>query len=425
MKAPAVIEIALGATALLIATLAYLANPDLSLFRGEYYEIVKRPPRAPSGQIKKLLSSCEATAQYRYNSARTGVAPSTAKPTSHPKILKHIFPLNVDIHGASKSSPTIDETGIYLGSDAGWFWKMDHDGNIQWSFYVPGSENGIHGSAAIDDKKVYIGTYNGFLYALDKSDGNLVWANPVANYIGASPLLANGALFITGETPHPDGLLAKLDCNTGETLWVSQWLGGHSHSSPSYDPKSGSVLAGANSGRFYSFDEKSGETLWEKQLGGPNKGTPLILDEDVYFGSWDKHYHAYKIKSGEEKWATFMGGRIQTSLTPVPGADIGITNTKVGFITGLNLKNGEILWRLMHQDGNHQFSVLVTEDPERKGEYLAWSRCKQFQLCILDGKTGKLLKNIDLPGSFTSVPFAWKDRVYISLDKNQGMVILQ
>ena len=413
----------IGFAAILLAVISYMQNPELLSFQRNYYDIVKTPGIALPIVYKDLQSSCEASAQYRHNEKRTGV--SLAKPQSKVKITEHIFPLNVDIHGASKSSPTVDDTGVYIGSDTGWFWKMNHDGEILWSFYVPGSNNGIHGSAALDDKKVYIGTYNGFMYALDKKSGELAWANPVANYIGASPLLAGGALYIAAETSHPDGTLVKLDCNTGETKWVSKWLGGHSHSSPTYDKTNKVLLVGANSGRFFAFSEEDGKTVWQEQFRGQIKGTPMIWDGTVYFGSWDKNYHAYDIKTGKKRWSTFMGGRIQTSLSLVPGEAIGVTNTKVGDIAGLNLEDGEVLWRLRHGDSNHQFSILITEDPKQKGKYLAWSRCKKFQLCTLDAKTGKLLNNIDLPGSFTSVPFAYQDKIYISLDKNQGMVILQ
>jgi outer membrane protein assembly factor BamB len=415
---------ALATCGALVLLCCLLTNPSFLNYRRDYYEVVPQPPIAPAAVFQNLQSSCEPVAQYRHDMKRTGVSPN-ARPRALVEIVKKVAPLNVDIHGASKSSPTVDKTGVYVGSDTGWFFKMDHDGETLWTFYVPGSNNGIHGSAAVDDKKVYIGTYNGFMYALNKMTGDLVWANPVGDFIGASPLLADQALFIAAETGHPDGLVAKLDCNSGETLWVSEWLGGHSHSSPAYDAVNDVVMAGANSGRFFVLDSDTGETRWKKQLRGPIKGTPMIWDGTVYFSSWDKHYHAYDIKTGEERWSTFMGGRIQSSLTLVPGINIGLTNTKVGDITALNLTDGEILWRLRHGDRNHMFSLLVTQDPKRPGEYLAWSRCKRFQLCTLDAKTGKLLHNLDLPGSFTSVPFAWEDRVYISLDKNQGMIILK
>lgn len=410
---------------LLVVVLSYLQNPQLIHFSRDYFKVVDRPPISEAVRYKELETNCKSTTQYRYDEKRTGAAPGDATPKAKAKIIKKIYPLNVDIHGASKSSPTVDDTGVYVGSDTGFFLKMNHDGEVVWKFYVPGSNNGIHGSAALDEKKVYIGAYNGFIYALDKMTGELVWANPVSDYIGASPLLAGGALYITAETRHPNGLVVKLDCNTGETHWVSEWMGGHSHSSPAYDATNNIILAGANSGRFFALDADTGETAWKTQLKGQVKGTPMIWDGTAYFSSWDRSYHAYDIKTGKERWSQFMGGRIQTSLSLVPGANIGITNTKVGDITGINLTDGEILWRLRHGDSNHMFSVLITKDPDRPGEYLAWSRCKTYQLCVLDGKTGKLLNNTDLPSSFTSVPFAWKNRIYISLDKNQGLIILE
>ncbi|MCJ8277240.1 MAG: PQQ-like beta-propeller repeat protein [Bdellovibrionales bacterium] len=216
-----------------------------------------------------------------------------------------------------------------------------------------------------------------------------------------------------------------LNCNTGETQWVSQFLGGHSHSSTAFDKENNQILVGANSGRFYAFNDDDGSTNWELQLKGQIKGTPMIYNGTAYFGSWDKNYHAVETLTGKIKWSKFMAGRIQTSLTKVPGHDIGVTNTKVGEIIGLDLNNGDILWRLGHGDRNHQFSILVTHNDDKNLPYLDWSRCKQNQLCILNPITGKLVRNFTLPGPFTSVPYAYKDKIFIALDDNHGMVILQ
>ena len=76
--------------------------------------------QAPPTQLKRLDSSCRATAQYRYDEKRTGVAPKTHQPKPKLKIIKRV-PVNAGIHSASKSSPTVDDSGVYVGSDAGWF----------------------------------------------------------------------------------------------------------------------------------------------------------------------------------------------------------------------------------------------------------------------------------------------------------------
>jgi outer membrane protein assembly factor BamB len=410
---------------LIILFLSYLANPNFYSFGNDYEKIVDKAYVAPPTRYKELNSSCSATTQYLYHQDRTGVAPDTARPKAQVSIIHHQRPLNIDIHSASKSTPVVDDSGMYVGSDSGWFWKMDHQGQVIWSLYLPGSDNGIHGTAVVDDKKVYIGAYNGFMYALDKTNGDLVWSVPVGHFIGASPLLANGALYIAAETSHPDGFLAKIDCNTGKSQWVSPWFGGHSHSSPSYDSQNKQLLVGANSGRFYAIDEATGRVNWQVQLTGQIKGTPMVWENKVYFSSWDKYYHAYDLNTGKQVWKQYMGGRVQTSLALVPGVNLGLTNNKVGDIAALNLETGEFQWRLRHGDPNSQFSILITKDPKREDKYLAWSRCKEFQLCVLDAQTGQLIHNLQLPGSFTSVPFAYQDKVFISLDKDKGLVVLQ
>ena len=282
------------------------ANPRFLNYRQAYFKVVTKPYLAPATHFKKLESQCRATAQYRYNETRKGVAPNTATPRIKTRILKRQA-LNLGLDNISKSSPIVDDSGVYVGSDTGWFLKLNHDGDIVWRFYIPGS-NGIYGSAALDDKKVYIGADNGFFYALDKTNGDLVWANPVADSIGASALLAGGNLFVSATTSHPDGFMVRLDCNRGETLWVSPWFGGPSHSSPVYDRNNKQVLVGANSGRFYAFHEESGKTAWEMQTHGQIKGTAMIHKDQVFFGSWGKKL----LRPGsenQEKELAFLHGR--------------------------------------------------------------------------------------------------------------------
>ena len=62
-----------------------------------------------------------------------------------------------------------------------------------------------------------------------------------------------------------------------------RWLGGHSHSSPTYDEDSQLVLAGANSGRFYAFHRESGKTFWKLQIHGQIKGTAMVHDGRAFF----------------------------------------------------------------------------------------------------------------------------------------------
>ena len=81
-------------------------------------------------------------------------------------------------------------------------------------------------------------------------------------------------------------------------------------------------------------------------------------------------------------------------------------------------------WSYRHKDRNHYFSVLATRQPKATNNYYIWSRCDERNLCVLAAKSGQLIRKIRLPGSFTSIPVAYKEKVIIALDDNHGLVIL-
>ncbi|MCM2280915.1 MAG: PQQ-binding-like beta-propeller repeat protein, partial [Bdellovibrionaceae bacterium] len=84
---------------------------------------------------------------------------------------------NVGIHNASKASAAVDASGVYIGGDSGWFFAYDHEGRLKWKFHVAGAARGIHGTPALDEDFVYLGAYNGRLYKLRKTTGEVEWAN--------------------------------------------------------------------------------------------------------------------------------------------------------------------------------------------------------------------------------------------------------
>ena len=94
--------------------------------------------------------------------------------------------INLGIHGASKASPISDGHNIFIGGDSSWFQAYDFTGKKLWSFYVGDSNRGIHSTASIDDNAVYVGSYRGTIYKLDKRTGKLLWSRIVGLTVGRS-----------------------------------------------------------------------------------------------------------------------------------------------------------------------------------------------------------------------------------------------
>ena len=149
-------------------------------------------------------------------------------------------------HVVPKSAPVLDGGLIYRGCDAARMDAFDATtGEIAWSFAVPGAaaRKGVWSTPALHDGRVYFGAYDGTIYCLDAATGREVWAEPLGEWIGASPLVVprHGMLYvgIEYERPWAKGSMTALDLATGEKIWE--------HRTERYQHGSAAYFAGATS----------------------------------------------------------------------------------------------------------------------------------------------------------------------------------
>ncbi|MGE4130212.1 MAG: PQQ-binding-like beta-propeller repeat protein [Bdellovibrionales bacterium] len=370
--------------------------------------------RVQTRSVPKIANSTKlsppVTSNYRGDAQRSGRHPWSSHFQNRPReIWRHPIG-NVGIHGASKASPAVDNTGVYVGSDSGWFSAFDLKGNLRWQFFASDADQGIHGTASLDDEAVYFGAYNGFIYKLDKEDGHLIWTNPLGNSIGASPFLTQDDLYISVETFDPNGFLAKLNRATGELRWVTKDLGNHSHSSPAFSIDQGSVIIGDNTSRLRSFSTLNGALQWEVEAKGEIKSTPTVDRNDLYFTSWDKGLYKIKADTGLVLWRFEMDEKSQSSPTVWPEHNLVVAATNSGTVFGVNLKTGRLKWKIPGSGQPNKSSALLLADG-RDGLFLI--ACGKNHLCAINYQ-GEVLYQIPLKGSLTGVPVVHGKRLYLS-----------
>ncbi len=88
---------------------------------------------------------------------------------------------------------------------------------VMWTFDI---ESGIWDSPAAGQGRVYVGGWDGGLYALDLHSGNELWVKETGR-LTAGPVLAGGYLYVADE----GGLLLALRADTGEEVWRVEGLG--------------------------------------------------------------------------------------------------------------------------------------------------------------------------------------------------------
>jgi outer membrane protein assembly factor BamB len=317
--------------------------------------------------------------------------------------------LNRGEYSASKSSPAVDDETLYIGLDTRTLVAVDRlTGRVKWSFFTRFSKNGIHGSPTIDPDRnlVYIGAYDGWLYALNRETGKRVWDAKLGDYIGSSPTLYNGTVYIGVEMRAPDGYIVGVDADTGVEVYRSGKLGNHPHSTPTIDPESGCVFIGENNGVLHCYWIVNQTERWSFKTGGDIKSTAAVSGGVVYISSWSGGLYAIDISSGISIWTHSGGYSSMSSPTIDPENGFIYYGNHGGSFYAVNASTGDAVWT--YQTGGKILSspTLV----KRTNTVIIGSN--DGVIYLLDAETGSLKQRLMLVSGLTGVPVAVGERLY-------------
>jgi outer membrane protein assembly factor BamB len=211
--------------------------------------------------------------------------------------------------GPSESSPLLVGNRLYVGDWDGRVWALDaRSGRTIWRYPTRGP---IKGAVAYNAGRLYVGSYDGHVYCLGAQKGRLIWkAKAQRRLYGKSrfystPALAYGRVYI-GST---DGKIYSYGATTGRLLW-SYGTGDYVYSSPAVWNRL--VFAGSYSKQFYALDAATGELRWKFKANGEISGSPTVIGNVVYFATLERRTYALSARTGKQLW-TYPDGK----YTPV------------------------------------------------------------------------------------------------------------
>ncbi len=361
--------------------------------------------------------------QFRNNHYKTGVIQSPLDKIPH-RFLKITEPINGSLHGASKSTPAVDASGIYVGADDGWFYKFNHDGDIVWRTYFSLAENGVHGTALLSKKYLWIGAYNGTLYCLEKKSGKIVWSINLGGAIGASPSIFKDKIIISVELLNPNmGYVAAVSIYDGRLIWKTSLTNAHIHSSVAINPKKAYGMVGANNGLLFKIDLFSGKILWIRDTKGAIKSTPLIHDKNIYVTNWSEHFFSFT-EEGKEKWKVPVQPRSQSSPTLIPDLDLLIfgTHYETPQLIAVHLKTGSVKWKKTISN-TRAIASGVSFTQKNSGKSFFIYPCTMEDICFIRPTDGTTIKKIKIENLLTGSIAYFNKQFYMSLN-NGGVISL-
>ena len=219
------------------------------------------------------------------------------------------------------------------------------DGKILWS---DGLSSRSESSPLVHNGRVYFGSENGTLYAIDARTGRQDWTYRAAGAIKGSPTLSDGLLYF-GDY---GGQVQAVRARDGARIWAKGAARGFVRSGRFYATATvvfGRVYIGSTDGRVYSLSARDGRVAWAHQTGRYVYSSTAVKDvpglgPTVYVGSYDGVFYALDARSGKVRWRHRSGGKISGSPTIVGDtvyfADLGRART-----FGLGLRNGDVVFR--------------------------------------------------------------------------------
>jgi outer membrane protein assembly factor BamB len=266
------------------------------------------------------------------------------------------------------SSPAVaDGIVYYLSYDRALYAVAADTGAVKWLFATSGERRfeakGLHGLAPTDQNiadpmdtylsspavfsgRVYFGSSDGHVYAVDAKSGVLSWSFQTKDVVHASPAIANNTVYIGSW----DSYLYALDAETGVEKW--RFKTGEDpiiHNQQGFQSSpavvDGTVYVGCRDGHVYAVDAMTGAKKWDYSTSQSwVNGTPAVRDGVVYVGTSDTHrFHALDAKTGRLLWVFDSKGLIFGSAALAGNlAYLGAFN---GHLFAIDTKSGQLAWQ--------------------------------------------------------------------------------
>jgi len=290
-------------------------------------------------------------------------------------------------------------SGVYAGEGPRQFHR------VKWKFPTG---NRIVSSPVIDNKKIYFGSDDGNVYAIDAESGREIWRRSTKGPVPSTPAVAAGIVYFASY----DGNFYALNAETGALKWKFATGGERRFEAKGLhgmQPKNqtiadpfdiylsspvvadGLVYFGSGDGNLYALDAATGDLRWKFKTGDVVHASPAFVNGVVFVGSWDSYFYAVDAKTGKEKWR-FHGGEdplihnqvgFQSSPAVIDGTVY--TGCRDAQVYALDVATGKEKWRF-----DNALSWVITSPGVTRGKvFFATSDSSLYHMA--DAVTGKSL----------------------------------
>lgn len=304
------------------------------------------------------------------------------------------------------ASPVERYGRIYIGDDNGTFYALDiTNGRILWRYKTTAR---IIGTADVKDGRVVFASANGTVYCLSVETGKPIWRQKLGKPVTGSVTIDGTTVYVGSS----DSCFYALKLMNGAPVWTYRGFGNYCIAKPLVYKNN--LYVGAWDGYFYAFDKRKGKLLWRWNNGKTNSKlspaavTPCSDGKRVYIVAPDRYLTALNTDSGTISMRTNRW-KVRESLGMKD--TILYAKTMQDTIIAINLKADTLLWAT---DAGFGYEHAPTQLVENEGTLFVTT--KNGLVIALDALTGDIRWKHKVGNSLlaTACPLEDKDIVVSS-----------
>lgn len=273
--------------------------------------------------------------------------------------------------------------------------------DLLWSFKTDGP---VRSSAVIQDGRVYIGSADKMLYALDFDTGQEIWSFKADSPIEAPPTVM-GETVCVGDL---GGIVYAVHAETGEKLWTYETEGEVAGAvNWTHLGERLCVLVGSHDAYVHCLDAGTGEPVWRFETDNYVNGTVAVSGDLCAFGGCDAFVYVVRMADANEVMRIDAGAYVASS-TVFDESRVYAGNYD-GLFLSASTQDPNQRWEYAIEGGEIFSSAAVAQDCVVVGD-------RDSQVLCLDRQTGQLKWTFKTLNAVDSSPVIAGDRVVVGSD---------
>lgn len=326
--------------------------------------------------------------------------------------------------GEILAAPVIEGGRIFTMDAHSEIYALDAERGVElWRFNTrPKDVQGytFGGGLAVAGDRLYVTTGYGEVICLNAVTGDQIWSRALSAPVHSPPTVADGRVYAVTV----DNELEALSADDGHPLWTHNGL-----------PESAGLLGGAapavsgdivvvaySSGEIFALRAQNGRPLWDDSLASAHSldalsaladihGRPVIDEGMVFAVSHSGRMVTIDLRTGDRVWEQDIG----SASSPWVAGDFVYVITNENTVVCLTRRDGRVRWVLdlpRWEDPDTKKKVIVWAGPVLAGDRLIALSSDGDALSI-SPYTGQALGRIEMPSGSYIAPVLANRTLYI------------